>query len=113
MSRLLSNRWITALGALGIVAVLLGAAVASPSVGIGQETDSTDLGGADDEGTGNDPDGDADADSAQPPASLPNTGGGMKGTGFNALPLAAGTLMFGLALAGGGYLWFRSREGPA
>lgn len=86
----MSRKLITAFGVLAVVAGLLAFTVASPSITIGQETDS--------------PISDPAADAAQPPASLPDTGTGIAASGSHAVQLMVMLGALGVTLAGAGYV---------
>ena len=86
----MGRKLIMAFGVLAVVAGLLAFTVASPSVTIGQETDS--------------PISDPAADAAEPPASLPDTGMGSATSGPRTVQLMVMLGALGVMLVGTGYV---------
>ena len=81
MTKVMNQRWAAALGVLAVVLGLLAFSLATPGRTIGLETDVPTIEdpGSQDPTDDTNADSDANADSAQPPASLPDAGSGFEG----------------------------------
>lgn len=102
MTKAIRERWLVALGVLGVVAGMLAFSIATPSKSIGLETDVPTVEDPGSQGPTDGNAGDTDAN-AEPPASLPSAGTGFEGEATVRPVLLMGMLAaLGVTLGGAG-----------